>query len=204
MPARKKVKPSVTDNCQAYAALDFIPEYTNVPSPPPSATTSNQNASKKAGGKAERKATKELEKTKAAEKGKEKAKHKKKAKRAKEWACTEGSDEDQSSDQSDSNAPGSDARDDSDSGSNAPLSSDEEPVKKTHQRKPVNKSNLDLSKLNNHTPNSSKLLKASKKRVEANIFLSNALPSLTDSTASGAIAWKKIVRANRDISRGGT
>jgi hypothetical protein len=99
-PAHKKVKSStVSEDHQAYAALDFIPEPPVAPLLPPSATTSNQNGSNKAGKKAEKKAMKNLEKAKAAEKGKEKAKQKKKAKRARQRSRSPGSNEDQSSDQ---------------------------------------------------------------------------------------------------------
>jgi hypothetical protein len=76
-------------------------------------------------------------------------------------------------------------------------------VKKTRKRKPVDKNNLDLSKLSNHTPVSSQLLKKSKKKVAASILIAHAFPSLQDSTASGAIAWKDTRRMNRDLARSG-
>jgi hypothetical protein len=205
-PAHKKVKSStVSEDHQAYAALDFIPEPPVAPLLPPSATTSNQNGSNKAGKKAEKKAMKNLEKAKAAEKGKEKAKQKKKAKRARQRSRSPGSNEDQSSDQDKSGPPGlvSGSDSNSDSDPSGPPSSDEEPVKKTRKRQPFNAANPDLSKLSNHTPKSVKLLRQSKKRVEAGIFLSNAFPSLTDSTTSGSDAWKTVIRENRELSRGG-
>jgi hypothetical protein len=207
-PARKKVKSStMSEDHQAYAALDFVPEHTVAPLLPSSATTSNQSASNKAGKKAEKRAMKNLEKLKAAEKGKEKAKQKKKAKRARQRSRSRGSNEGQSSDQDKSGPPGlvsdSDSDSNSDSDPSGPPSSDEEPVKKTRKRKPFNAANPDLSKLSNHTPKSVKLLRESKKRVEAQIYLSNAFPSLTDSTTSGSDAWKTVVRANKALSRGG-
>jgi len=197
-PFKKRKLNTVPDDIHlTYAALDIVPEQTTAPSPSPP-RTSKQKASKKAG----KKPAKDLESS-ATDKAKEKAKRKKKAQRSRKRAHAQDSSEDLSSDKSDSEASGSESKVDTDSNSDAPPSSDEEPVKKTRKRKPVDKNNLDLSKLSNHTPISSELLKRTKKKVAANILIGHAFPSLQDSTATGAVAWKDTRRTHRDLARSG-
>jgi hypothetical protein len=160
--------------------------------------------------KADKKVAKKLEREqqlaskKAAKKGKEKAKKNRKAVRTKERTSSE---QHQSSDDSGSQG---DSDSDSNLGSNPssdfdsnPPSSDQEPAKKTRKRKVVDINNRDFSKLSNHTPMSTKLLRTSKKRVEANIFFSNAFPTLTESTTSGSVVWKSTIRQNKDTYRKG-
>jgi len=208
-PAHKRQKTREVIDDQAYAALEFLPDRieTAVPLPtPPLTRPPSPKAIKKTKAKADKKAVKKLEREqqlaskKAAKKGKEKAKKNRKATRTKERASMDGSESpDDSGSQGDSN---SDSNSNSSSNSNPP-SSDQEPAMKTRKRKVVDVNNRDFSKLSNHTPMSTKLLRGSKKLVEADIFFSNAFPSLTESTTSGSIAWKETIRANRDTYRKG-
>jgi hypothetical protein len=188
-----------------------------LPLPVPMPNTSSQRVLEKTKTKT-KKVAKKLEKEKhlaskkAAKKGKEKAK-KKKAKQTKDRTSINGSEQDQPSDDSGLEAssnsnPDANSHSDSDSNSGSdsnsePPSSDQEPARKTRTRKAVDATNRDLSKLTHHTPMSAKLLKYSKKRIEANIFLANAFPSVNQSTLSGTTAWKETVRANKDIYRKG-
>jgi hypothetical protein len=210
-PAHKRQKTREVIDDQAYAALEFLPDRIEMALPtPPLTRPPSPKAVKKKKAKADKKAAKKLEREqqlaskKAAKKGKEKAKKNRKATRTKERASMDGSESpDDSGSQGGSNSDSdSDPNSNSSSDSNPP-SSDQEPATKTRKRKVVDVNNRDFSKLSNHTPMSTKLLRGSKKLVEADIFFSNAFPSLTESTTSGSIAWKETIRANRDTYRKG-